>query len=100
MKGERTDKAWDLHNVPGIRKWPIKAMQCLDFWAKNGNHCSVCIRVCPWNKPNDLLHKFVRFFVERNIMSKTIVHFDQLLGYGKQTKDLGYEIDVSVERKG
>ncbi len=99
MKGDRTDKAWNLHNVPGIKKWPIKAMQCLDFWAKNGNHCSVCIRVCPWNKPNNLLHKFVRFFVERNIMSKTIVYFDQLLGYGKQNKDLGYEIDTSIEKK-
>ncbi len=99
MKGERTDKAWNLHNVPGIKKWPIKAMQCLDFWAKNGNHCSICIRVCPWNKPNNLLHKFVRFFVERNIMSKTIVYFDQLLGYGKQTNELGYEIDLSVEKK-
>lgn len=97
MKGERTDQPWNLHNVPGMKKWPIKAMQCLDFWVKNGNHCSVCIRVCPWNKPNDLLHKFVRFFVERNIMSKTIVYFDQLLGYGKQAKDLGYDIETHLE---
>jgi len=99
MKGERTDKAWDLHNVPGIKKWPIKAMRCLDFWANNGNHCSICIRVCPWNKPNDMLHKFVRFFVERNIMSKSIVYLDQVFGYGRQTKDLGYDINASVEKK-
>jgi len=98
MRGERTDQPWDLHNVPGMKKWPIKAMKCLDYWVRNGNHCSVCIRVCPWNKPNDLLHKIVRFFVERNIMSKAIVYFDQLLGYGKQTKDLGYGIDQSVEK--
>ncbi len=98
MKGERTDQPWNFHNVPGLKKWPVKAMQCLDFWVKNGNHCSVCIRVCPWNKPNDLLHKFVRFFVERNIMSKAIVYFDQLLGYGKQTRNLGYGMDQSVEK--
>lgn len=98
MKGERTDKPWNLHNVPGMKKWPIKAMQCLDYWAKSGNHCSVCIRVCPWNKPNNLLHKVVRYFVERNIMSKTIVFFDQLFGYGKQTKKLDYGIDVAVEK--
>jgi len=97
IKGERTDKPWNRHNVPGLKKWPVKAMQCLDFWVKNGNHCSVCIRVCPWNKPNDLLHKFVRFFVERNIMSRAIVYFDQLLGYGKQKKNLDYNLDVSVE---
>jgi reductive dehalogenase len=97
MKGERTDKAWDLHNVPGMKKWPVKAMKCLDFWVKNGNHCSVCIRVCPWNKPNNLLHKGVRFFAERNIMSKSIVYFDQLLGYGRQTRDLSHGLDTSVE---
>ncbi len=32
-------------------------------------------------------------------MSKTIVYFDQLLGYGKQNRDLGYEIDTSIEKK-
>lgn len=97
VKGERTDQPWDEHNVPGLKKWPIKAMQCLDFWVKNGNHCSVCIRVCPWNKPNNMLHKFVRFFVERNIMSKTIVYFDQLLGYGKQTKNLDPGMETFLE---
>lgn len=99
MRGERTDQAWDLHNVPGIRKWPIKAMQCLDFWVRNGNHCSVCIRVCPWNKPDNVLHRIVRFFAERNIMSRAIVYFDQFLGYGRQEKHMGYGMDVSVEKK-
>lgn len=98
MKGERTDKAWDQNNVPGVEKWPIKAMKCLDFWVKNGNHCSICIRVCPWNKPNNMLHRFVRFFAERNIMTKSIIYFDQILGYGRQSKNLNYDFDVSVEK--
>ena len=84
MQGERTDRGWNEHNVDGMLKWPIKAMNCLDWWVKNGNHCSICIRVCPWNKPNDLLHKIVRFFAERNILTKLIVTLDQSLGFGKQ----------------
>ena len=98
MNGERTDQPWDVHNVPGMKKWPIKAMNCLDFWVKNGNHCSVCIRVCPWNKPDGLLHRLVRVLAERNLMSRAIVYFDQLLGYGKQTRDLSYPIDSHMER--
>lgn len=86
MTGERTDKSWDQSNAEGIMKWPIKAMKCFDWWVKNGTHCSVCIRVCPWNKPNNLLHKGVRLFAEYNILTRFIVFMDQLLGYGKQTK--------------
>lgn len=84
--GERRDKAWDQSNAEGMMKWPIKAMKCFDWWVKNGTHCSVCIRVCPWNKPNNALHKAVRLLAERNILTRMIVFMDQFLGYGKQSK--------------
>ncbi len=95
--GKRTDAAWNEHNVPGMLKWPVRAMQCLDWWVKNGNHCSVCIRVCPWNKPNNWLHKFVRLFAEYNILPGLVVYFDQLLGYGKQVKRDQFGQDPEVE---
>ncbi len=88
--GQRTDKAWDRSNTEGLLKWPIRAMKCFDWWVKNGNGCSVCIRVCPWNKPDNLLHKFVRQFAERNLFTKLIVYMDQRLGYGRQSKGNGY----------
>ncbi|MBW1722417.1 MAG: reductive dehalogenase [Deltaproteobacteria bacterium] len=97
--GERTDRAWDECNSPGMLKWPIHAMKCFDWWVKNGNHCSICIRVCPWNKPNDALHKGVRFFAERNILTRLIVRMDQMMGYGKQVVKDGPVKDCSVERK-
>jgi len=96
MIGGRTDKAWDRSNAEGIMKWPIKAMKCFDWWVKNGTHCSVCIRVCPWNKPNNVLHKAVRVFAERNILTRAVVFMDQFLGYGKQSKQEGVGQDPSV----
>jgi len=95
--GKKTDAAWNEHNVPGMLKWPVRAMQCLDWWVKNGNHCSVCIRVCPWNKPNNWLHKFVRLFAEYNILPGLVVYFDQLLGYGSQVKQNQFGQDPEVE---
>ncbi|MBW1999498.1 MAG: reductive dehalogenase [Deltaproteobacteria bacterium] len=86
MSGERTDQAWDQCNSPGMLKWPIRAMRCFEWWVKNGNGCSVCIRVCPWNKPNNSLHKIVRIFAERNLLIRLIVKLDQLLGFGRQSK--------------
>jgi len=99
MKGERTDKAWDQSNVPGMLKWPIKAMRCLDWWVKNGNHCSICIRVCPWNKPNNQLHKMVRIVAERGILTRLVVKMDQALGFGKQVIREPQIKDASVEQK-
>jgi epoxyqueuosine reductase len=82
--GERTDQPWDQSNNPGMLKWPIHAMRCLDWWAKNGTHCSVCIRVCPWNKVTKGVHKAVRFLAERNMMTRMLVSMDEWMGYGKQ----------------
>jgi reductive dehalogenase len=84
--GPRTDQAWDASNVPGMKKWPIKAMSCLDWWVKNGMHCSVCVRVCPWNKPDTFLHRFVKLLAERNVMTSALVYLDERLGYGKQAR--------------
>ncbi len=98
MLGDRTDKAWTEQNVPGMLKWPIKAMNCLDWWVKNGNHCSICIRVCPWNKPNTLFHRLVRILAERNILTSFLVYMDQLFGYGKRVVEKDYLQDPSVTR--
>jgi epoxyqueuosine reductase len=82
--GARTEEPWDESNSRGMLKWPVKAMKCFDWWVKNGTHCSVCIRVCPWNKPNTLFHRGVRFLAERNILTKALVCMDEWVGYGKQ----------------
>jgi reductive dehalogenase len=82
--GERTDAPLDESTNPGMMKWPVHAMKCLDWWVKNGTHCSVCIRVCPWNKPNHLFHRGVRMLAERNILTKTLVFMDEWVGYGRQ----------------
>jgi epoxyqueuosine reductase QueG len=84
--GPRTDQPWDVSNSPGMLKWPVKAMECLDWWVKNGTHCSICIRVCPWNKPDTLFHRCVRMLAERNILTRALVFMDALVGYGKQVK--------------
>ena len=98
MSGERIDKAWDKSNSPGMMKWPIHAMKCFDWWVKIGTHCSVCIRVCPWNKKDNILHKMVRPFAERNIFTRLIIFMDEFLGFGKQKKAAKHIQDPSVIR--
>jgi epoxyqueuosine reductase len=39
-----------VSNIPGVKKWTINADKCFKFWTNQGTDCSICIRVCPYNK--------------------------------------------------
>ena len=39
-----------ISHLKGVKKWTINARQCFTFWANQGTDCSICIRVCPYNK--------------------------------------------------
>ncbi len=34
----------------GVLKWTAKGERCFSFWCEQGNDCSICIKVCPFNK--------------------------------------------------
>ena len=85
MFEDRTDKAWDISNNVNVRKWPVKAVNCLSWWLKNASECGNCIRVCPFNKPEGWLHSSVKKMVERtSLFDRFFVRMDKALGYGKQ----------------
>ncbi len=39
-----------ISHLKGVKKWTINAKQCFKFWANQGTDCSICIRVCPYNR--------------------------------------------------
>jgi len=83
--GEPTTEGHSISNNNGIYKWYINPEKCFKFWAQNEGSCSNCIRVCPFNKPQGLLHEGVRFLV-RNFswLDSLLVHADKFFGYGKR----------------
>ena len=86
-KGKRMDKGWDKSNSIGLLKWPINAMKCMNFWVDNGNHCSVCIRVCPFTKSNKFYNKTLKIFSSRRKLTKPLVSLHEILGLGKQKEN-------------
>jgi epoxyqueuosine reductase len=34
----------------GVRKWTVDAEKCFGFWTQQNSDCSICIRVCPFNR--------------------------------------------------
>ncbi len=50
-----------------------------------GASCGRCIKVCPWNKPYQGIHKVMERVLERSSLTHRFsVWMDDLLGYGKQ----------------
>ena len=86
QKGTRTDQAIDISTSRGLLKWPVNSEKCLSWWYKSGTTgCANCIRVCPYNKPQGLLHAFVRGILKRSsLFDRAILKGDDLMGYGNQ----------------
>ena len=87
MRGNPTGKPRNISNRDGIFRWPINAEACLSFWRSNGNDCSNCIRVCPFNKTSGFLHDLVRWGI-RNFhwLDRFFLWMDDIFGYGKKKK--------------
>lgn len=47
---DKTADAITTSNNSGILKWPVHGEKCFRFWCETGIDCSVCIKVCPFNK--------------------------------------------------
>lgn len=43
-------KAHSVSNLKGVTKWTTHAEKCFKFWAAQNSDCSICIRVCPYNR--------------------------------------------------
>ncbi|UCE11477.1 MAG: reductive dehalogenase [Candidatus Thorarchaeota archaeon] len=82
---DRTWKGMTKSNNPGVKKWFVEPETCYAFWVQNGNDCSNCIRSCPYNKPNNLLHKFTLWVIQHMPwLNRFVVMMDYLFGFGRQ----------------
>jgi reductive dehalogenase len=69
-----------------IRHWSIDQEKCFSYWKTIGSDCGMCISVCPYSKPNTLVHRLVRFYLSRNVLNQKIALFMDDLLYGRKKK--------------
>ncbi|THB80190.1 MAG: 4Fe-4S dicluster domain-containing protein [Desulfobacteraceae bacterium] len=68
----------------GFRHWSIDQEKCFSYWKTVGSDCGMCIGVCPYTKPDTLLHKLVRWYISRNTLNQKIALFMDDLLYGRR----------------
>lgn len=87
LYGDQTAEAINESTNPGALKWPIDAEKCIKFWAANMGTCTNCVMVCPFNKPEGVIHDLARWTIKGfPFLSSSLVKVDDLLGYGKRKK--------------
>lgn len=70
----------------GFRHWAVDQEKCFSLWKSFGTDCALCIRSCPYTKPDTIVHKLVRFYISRNSFNQRMaLFFDDLL-YGRMLK--------------
>ncbi len=75
-KGEKTEEN-------GVLKWVLKREECYRFWRKAGTDCAMCIYVCPYSKPFNLFHNFIRKMTEQSALAQSLaVRLDDFF-YGR-----------------
>ena len=83
--GEMTDEGPNISSHSGVRKWYVDCEQCFGQWARNRMDCTVCIRVCPFNKRPGAIHDLARWMVRRTpVVNRGLVWLDDTLGDGRQ----------------
>jgi reductive dehalogenase len=48
--GPPSREAYSVSNLKGILRWTTWAEKCFRFWVGQNSDCSICIRICPYNR--------------------------------------------------
>jgi ferredoxin len=79
----------DKKQENGVLKWVLNREECYRYWRKAGTDCAVCMYVCPYSKPVNLFHNFVRTLVTQSSLAQSLFVWgdDFFYGHKPQRKD-------------
>ena len=82
--GYQKETVYNQSNIAGIKKWTTDAEKCFDFWANQATDCSICVRVCPYNRkmPKWLFTNWVRLM--SSPFRRIVLWVDKIIGQGKR----------------
>ena len=73
-----------ISHISGIKKWTVNARQCFQFWANQGTDCSICIRVCPYNRDLSLAFNRLLRWMLGTRWRRLALWLDGKLNYGER----------------
>ena len=77
-----SDRVHNRSNLVGITKWTVDAEKCFGFWVGQNSDCSICIRVCPYNKDYSKWWARLGRWLASTPLRSWMVRLDVWLGFG------------------
>ena len=79
-------EVYNQSNIKGVKKWSVNGEKCFSYWAAQNSDCSICIRICPYNKDfSKWWHRLGRQLAG-SPLRKFMLWLDIKLGYGERVK--------------
>ncbi len=73
---------YNQSNIKGVRKWSVDGEKCFSYWVAQNTDCSICIRVCPYNKDFSKWWLRVGRWLAGTMLRRLMLWLDVWLGYG------------------
>jgi reductive dehalogenase len=77
---------YNQSNLKGVRKWSVDGEKCFGYWAAQNTECSICIRVCPYNKDYRKWWHRIGIRLAGTPLRRLMLKLDDALGFGKRLK--------------
>jgi reductive dehalogenase len=74
--------------VRGYWKWKQNYEKCFQFWVSGDNTfaCTLCMKICPWNKPRAFVHKVSFFAARRSMFARRVLYWITVIFYGRRIR--------------
>ncbi len=82
--GAPNTAVYSISNLTGVKKWTVNADKCFKFWTNQGTDCSICIRVCPYNKDFSKWYHRIGRWLAGTRWRHFMLWLDIKLNYGKR----------------
>ncbi|HCH37586.1 MAG TPA: reductive dehalogenase [Acidobacteria bacterium] len=82
--GPPSTERYNQSNIKGVRKWSIDGEKCFGYWAAQNSDCSICIRVCPYNKDFSKWWLRAGRWLAGTPLRRLMLWLDGWLGYGER----------------
>jgi ferredoxin len=79
-----SERIYNRSNTQGVKKWTTDAEKCFGFWVKQVTDCSICLRVCPYNRDYPRWINRLRFQLMGSFLRRPMLWLDSILGGGRR----------------
>jgi epoxyqueuosine reductase QueG len=67
-----------------VLKWVLNREECYRYWRKAGTDCAVCMYVCPYSKPVNPFHDFIRILAAKSSLAQSLSVWGDDFFYGRR----------------